>query len=77
MYPEIAIREIFANSLIHQDFNELGFPMVKIFSDRIEISNPGLPLIEPERFFDEYVSRNEKMADIMRRMGFAKKKGAE
>jgi ATP-dependent DNA helicase RecG len=76
MYPEIAIREIFANSLIHQDFNELGFPMVEIFSDRIEISNPGLPLIEPERFFDEYVSRNEKMADIMRRMGFCEEKGS-
>lgn len=76
MYPEIAIRELVANALIHQDFNEKGFPMIEIFSDRIEISNPGKPLITPERFIDEYISRNEKLADIMRRMGICEEKGS-
>lgn len=76
MYPEIAIREVVANALIHQDFFEKGFPMIEIFSDRIEISNPGIPLITPERFIDEYVSRNEKLADLMRRMGFCEEKGS-
>ncbi len=76
MYPEIAIRELVANSLIHQDFAEKGFPMVEIYSDRIDISNPGNPLIKPERFIDEYVSRNEKLADLMRRMGFCEEKGS-
>lgn len=76
MYPEIAIRELVANALIHQDFTEKGFPMIEIFSDRIEISNPGLPLITPERFIDEYVSRNERLADIMRRMGICEEKGS-
>ncbi len=76
MYPEIAIREIVANALIHQDFTELGFPMIEIYSDRIEISNPGRPLIKPERFIDEYVSRNEKLSDLMRRMGFCEEKGS-
>jgi ATP-dependent DNA helicase RecG len=32
MYPEIAIRELVANALIHQDLTEKGFPMVEIFS---------------------------------------------
>jgi predicted HTH transcriptional regulator len=51
MYPEIAIRELVANSIIHQDFEQTGTgPMVEIFSDRVEISNPGLPLITPNRF---------------------------
>lgn len=36
MYPEIAIRELVANALIHQDLSVKGFPMVEIFSDRIE-----------------------------------------
>lgn len=76
MYPEIAIRELIANAIIHQDFKEKGSPMVEIFSDRIEISNPGLPLITPERFIDEYISRNEKLADIMRRMGICEEKGS-
>lgn len=69
MYPEIAIRELVANSLIHQDLNEKGFPRVEIFTDRIEISNPGTPLVTPDRFIDAYLSRNEKLADLMRRMG--------
>ncbi len=76
MYPEIAIRELVANALIHQDFNELGFPMIELFSDRIEISNPGLPLITPQRFIDEYISRNEKLADILRRFGMCEEKGS-
>jgi ATP-dependent DNA helicase RecG len=76
MYPEIAIRELVANSLIHQDFSERGFTMIEIFSDRIEISNPGTPLITPDRFIDAYLSRNEKLADIMRRMGFCEEKGS-
>ena len=76
MYPKIALRELTANSIIHQDFSELGFPMIEIYSDRIEISNPGTPLISSDRFIDEYVSRNEKLADLMRRMGFCEEKGS-
>ena len=76
MYPEIAIRELVANMLIHQDFAEQGFPMVEIYSDRIEISNPGQPLISVERFIDEYQSRNDSLADIMRRMGICEEKGS-
>jgi Predicted transcriptional regulator containing an HTH domain and an uncharacterized domain shared with the mammalian protein Schlafen len=76
MYPEIAVRELVANAIIHQDFAELGFPMIEIFSDRIEISNPGIPLVTPDRFIDANRSRNEKLADIMRRMGFCEEKGS-
>lgn len=76
MYPEISIRELLANALIHQDFDERGFPMIEIYSDRIEISNPGLPLISIERFIDEYVSRNDMLADILRRMGICEEKGS-
>lgn len=76
MYPELAIRELVANALIHQDLSVKGFPMIEIFSDRIEISNSGNPLITPDRFIDSYISRNEKLADIMRRMGYCEEKGS-
>ena len=76
MYPEVSIRELTANMIIHQDFEEKGFPMVEIYADRVSISNPGLPLIVPERFIDEYVCRNEKMADLMRRANLCEEKGS-
>ena len=76
MYPEIAVRELIANALIHQDYEEKGFPMIEIYSDRIEITNPGIPLITPNRFIDEYQSRNDKLADLMRRLGICEEKGS-
>lgn len=77
MFPEIAIRELLANALIHQDFRETGASvMVEIFDDRIEISNPGRPFISPDRFIDEYRSRNERLADLMRRLGICEEKGS-
>ncbi|GAX62497.1 transcriptional regulator [Candidatus Scalindua japonica] len=69
-------RELVANALIHQDLTVKGFPMVEIFTDRIEISNSGIPLVTPDRFIDAYVSRNEKLADLMRRIGFCEEKGS-
>jgi len=77
MYPEIAIRELVANAIIHQDFEERGTgPVLEIFSDRIEITNPGLPLITPNRFIDEYQSRNEDLAGMMRRFRICEERGS-
>lgn len=78
MYPEVALRELVANAIIHQDFLQHGTsPMVEIFNDRIEISNPGSPLIDPLRFIDHSpVSRNEKIASMMRRMAFCEERGS-
>lgn len=77
VYPPLAIRELVANALIHQDFNEHGTcPMIEIFSDRIEITNPGKPTITPDRFIDEYKSRNETLASFLRRSGVCEEKGS-
>jgi ATP-dependent DNA helicase RecG len=77
MYPELAIRELVANALIHQDVEDSGsFVLIEIFADRIEISNPGKPLIPPDRFIDEYKSRNERMADLMRRFSICEEKSS-
>lgn len=77
LYPKLAIRELVANALIHQDFEISGSgPMIEIFSDRIEVTNPGLPLITTIRFIDEYQSRNEDLASMMRRIGICEEKGS-
>ena len=78
LYPLLAIRELVANALIHQDFSIRGTaPMVEIFDDRIEITNPGKPLISPLRFIDHNPqSRNEKLAHFMRRIGICEERGS-
>lgn len=78
MYPEPAIRELIPNALIHQDFSVTGSgPMVEIFADRMEITNPGLPLVSPERFLDTPPrSRNEALASFMRRVGICEERGS-
>lgn len=78
MYPELAVREIIANTLIHQNFFLQGTsPMIEIFSDRMEVTNPGTPLIETKRFIDSPpISRNEKLAAFMRRIGVCEERGS-
>ncbi len=78
MYPELAIRELVANALIHQDFSISGSgPMVEIFDDRMEITNPGAPLMEPQRMLDHPPrSRNESLASVMRLVGICEERGS-
>ena len=77
-YPEIAIRELLANLIIHQDFEQHGTnPMVEIFSDRIEFSNPGAPLVNINRIVDTVpVSRNENIASFMHKCGICEERGS-
>jgi ATP-dependent DNA helicase RecG len=77
MFPKQALRELIANALVHQDFLATGASiMIEMYTDRIEISNPGIPPILVERFIDEYRSRNEQLADLMRRFGICEEKGS-
>jgi predicted HTH transcriptional regulator len=78
MYPKVAIREFVANAIIHQDFSISGAgPMVEIFASRMEITNPGHPLVETDRFIDHApCSRNETLASLMRRMNICEERGS-
>ena len=80
VYPETALREIIANALIHQDFSVTGAgPMIEIFDDRIEVSNPGGLL--PSKRLDRLIgtqpeSRNEKLARAFRRYKICEELGS-
>lgn len=78
VYPELAVRELLANAIIHQDFSISGTStMIEIFDNRIEITNPGKPLIDTKRFIDHSPeSRNEMLAGFMRRMNFCEERGS-
>lgn len=79
VYPEIALRELIANALIHQDFTVTGAgPTVEIYDDRIEITNPGtlLPGKKPDRLIGTTPeSRNEKLASSFRRYRICEERG--
>jgi len=78
MYPELAIRELVANVIIHQDFTVTGTgPMVEVFDGRLEITNPGEPLMDTKRFLDTPPqSRNEALASFLRRIGICEERGS-
>lgn len=78
IYPDIAIREFVANAIIHQDLSITGAGvMVEIFKDRIEITNPGTPLVDTNRFIDAAPkSRNETLASLMRRLNICEERGS-
>jgi predicted HTH transcriptional regulator len=78
LFPELAIRELVANALIHQDMTVSGAgPQIEMFEDRIEITNPGQPLVQPERMIDMPPrSRNEALASLMRRMKMCEEQGS-
>lgn len=77
LLPMESVRELIANALIHQDVAMQGAgPMIEIFANRLEISNPGEPIVPVERFIDGYQSRNERLADFMRRMSICEEKSS-
>jgi predicted HTH transcriptional regulator len=77
LLPEDAIRELIANALIHQDFTVTGAgPMIEIYANRVEISNPGAPLVPVDRFIDGYQSRNERLTDLLRRMDICEERSS-
>ncbi|WP_293874790.1 MULTISPECIES: ATP-binding protein [unclassified Sphingomonas] len=78
LYPQIALRELIANALIHQDMTVTGAgPQIALFADRLEITNPGEPLVSTERMIDLPArSRNAMIGTLMRRMGLCEEQGS-
>lgn len=80
IYPEVALRELVANALIHQDFTVRGAgPMLEIFDDRIVFTNPGKLL--PSKNIDRLIrttpeSRNEILASAFRRYNICEERGS-
>lgn len=78
-FPRISVRELIANALIHQDLTVQGAgPLIELFQDRLEISNPGAPLLEDtRRLLDSPArSRNEGLATFMRKARICEERGS-
>lgn len=77
-YPEVAIRELVANALIHQDLSaRAGGPVIELFSDRLQITNPGLSIVPLDRIIDAPSrSRNPRLAKLMRDLALCEERGS-
>lgn len=77
-YPHMAVRELIANALAHQDLSMTGSgPLIEIYDNRLEITNPGEPLVPPRMFINAPPrSRNEKLATMLRRCKICEERGS-
>ena len=77
-FPKVAVDELVANAMIHQDFSATGSGvLVEAFEDRVEVTSPGEPLVGTDRFVNTPPrSRNERLASFMRRIGLCEERGS-
>lgn len=74
--PEVAIRESLANAIAHRDYSTYSAPVqIDIFSDRVEIINPGVSLVPIEQL-DEAPStaRNPLLMGYLKEYGITDQK---
>ena len=79
-YPEVALRELIRNAVIHRNFENSNTPVrVSWFSDRVQIVNPGPTYGEVTRdnLGDPGITsyRNPTIADAMKSLGFMERFG--
>lgn len=77
VFTDLLLREVIGNALIHQSFVDTGNgPLVEVFEDRVEVTNAGAPLLPIDRLINlPAVSRNGKLAGMMRRMNLCEENG--
>ena len=80
-YPEDACREAFVNAIAHRDYSIEGRSIeILVFSDRLEIRNPGrllstVNLSELKRGSGVHDSRNTYIARVLRELGYMQEMG--
>ena len=77
-FTEVAIRELFANALVHRDYTSRGIALVQLEDSELRVSSPGgFPegitpsnlLVAPPR------PRNPLLADVFKRAGLVERTG--
>lgn len=65
-YDEKVVREVLCNALVHRPYNTRGDIFIKLYPDRMEVTNPGLlPLgVTTQNILQKTVKRNLHLAKV-------------
>jgi ATP-dependent DNA helicase RecG len=79
-YPEVALRQLIRNALMHRSYEMTNAPVrLTWYEDRVEIISPGGPygIVTPENFGEANVTdyRNPTIADAMKTLGIVERFG--
>jgi len=77
-YPEVVLREIITNAVVHRDYKKMHQPVkVALFENRIEIENSGglLPGLTVYNLLHKRDWRNPLLAELMKKFGFGEMDG--
>ncbi len=77
-YDEVVVRELLANAFVHRPYTIRGDIFINIFSNRMEIHNPGLfPLgVTAENILHKSVQRNTHLAKVFYDLQLMEKEGS-
>lgn len=74
---QAVVRELLSNAFAHQDLSSEGDGIViEVFKNRVEITNSGLPVLDPLHFLDGGPAiKNEKIFSEMKNLGLVDGQG--
>jgi ATP-dependent DNA helicase RecG len=77
-YDERVVRELLVNALVHRPYTQRGDIFLNLFTDRLEIHNPGtLPLgVTPQNILHETVKRNEHLVRVCHDLKLMEREGS-
>ena len=77
-YEEEVIRELMANALVHRPYTTRGDIFINLFTDRLEVVNPGLfPIgVTPANVLHKNVRRNPYLAQVFYDLHLMDKEGS-
>ena len=77
-YDEKVVREVLCNALVHRPYTTRGDIFINIYTDRMEIANPGtFPLgVTTTNILHQTVQRNEHLAKIFYDLHLMEKEGS-
>ncbi|MBI4309556.1 MAG: putative DNA binding domain-containing protein [Candidatus Omnitrophica bacterium] len=76
-YPELAVRELLMNAVMHRDYESNTPIRLYWFEDRVEIQSPGglYGEVTPENFMRTNSYRNPVIAEAMKALGYVNRYG--